>query len=125
MERKGLIRKLSVRITEADHAALSRMAQQFGTKPCRLMRKIICESAGMGPYLLDGELDIFREALRQVRAVGVNLNQLTRAVNAGKTNWSSEDSQTVQATARAIDSLRQELTTIITRSRHRPVKDAA
>jgi hypothetical protein len=75
---------------------------------------------------LEGDLDVFREALRQVRAVGVNLNQLTHAVNAGKTHWSSPgDSETVQATLKAVDSLRHELTSIITRSRNRPVKDAA
>jgi hypothetical protein len=122
MSQHSLTKNLTVRISEADDQALTQYAAKMGeTNRTKIVRKWICERAGLGPYLIGQELDVFREALREVRSVGINLNQLQHAVNSGKVRFPlPEDLQLLQTVLKETQDLRQELQAIIVRSRNRP-----
>jgi nitrogen fixation protein FixH len=121
MSKFSLTKNLTVRISDADDRALAQLAAQAGeTNRTRIVRKLICDAAGSGPYLLESGLQSFRDAVREVRATGVNLNQLVRAVNAGQLRLTSpDDIKLVQAVSGAVEVLRHEINAIILHSRNR------
>jgi hypothetical protein len=120
MPKNCLTKNLTVRISDADDRALAQMAAQAGeTNRTRIVRKLICEAAGSGPYLLESGLQSFREAVREVRSVGINLNQLVHAINGGKVRLAfPEDVDLVRKISGAVDRLRQDINEIILRSRN-------
>ena len=118
-------KKISARIPAADHLALCRFAYQHahGARS-QVIRKFIHEGLGLGPYLIGNDLDSFRAAAREVWSVGINLNQLVRAINTGKVSLvSTQEAKVILATLNAIEALKQEQTLIILRSRNREAKD--
>ena len=121
MPNQALTKILTVRISEADDRALEQLAAQAGeTNRTRLVRKLICEAAGSGPYLLDGGLQSFREAVREVRSVGINLNQFVHAIHGGKVQLAqAHDLELIRDVAGTVEALRREINEIIIRSRNR------
>ena len=97
MTSRRLTKNLCVRISEADDEALLQCAARLGeTNRTKIVRKLICELGGPGPYLLGEDLNALRETVREVRAVGVNLNQLMRSINAGQVSLpTTEDVQLI------------------------------
>lgn len=121
MPKECLTKNLTVRISEADDRALAQMAAEAGeTNRTRIVRKLISEAAGSGPYLLESGLQSFREAVREVRSVGINLNQFVHAINGGKVRLASpEDMNLIRAVSTAVDLMRHDINQIILRSRNR------
>ena len=119
-----LDKTLCVRLSEADDQALAQWAAKLG-EPNRtiIVRRLICELAGSGPYFLGNDLNALREAVRELRSVGVNLNQLMRAINSGKVKLpTKEDIEIVSKVLAATEALRQELNAIILHSRNRGMR---
>lgn len=118
-------KKISVRIPVADHLALLQFASQYAKSQCsQVLRKFIHEGLGRGPYLHGNDLDSFRTAAREVWSVGINLNQLVRAINVGKVKIISEEhGRAIINTQHAIEAIKREQTAIILRSRNRQAKD--
>ena len=114
-------KKISVRIPAADYQSLCQFASLHArSQRSQVIRKFIHEGLGLGPYLLGNDLDSFRAVGREVWSVGVNLNQLVRAINAGKvTSLTLEQVQTILTTVKVIEAMKQEQTAIILRSRNR------
>ena len=108
-------------MSEDDYRALLRWAAQFEIKrPSTIVRKLICEHSGEVPYLVGNDANAFREAVRQLRGVGINLNQLVRAINSGQVRLpSNADMDTVRQALSATDALRKELNAILERSQGR------
>jgi len=121
MTSRSLTKNLCVRISKADDDALLQCAVKLGeTNRTKIVRKLICELSGPGPYLLGNDLNALRETVREVRAVGVNLNQLMRSINAGQVSLpTAENVEMVHKLLALVDAVRREVNMIILRSRNR------
>ena len=72
-----------LRLTEAELARLSAFCAERGLTPSEVLRRLAREAGGSGPTF-DGETRIaIIELIRQMRAIGININQTARAMNAG------------------------------------------
>jgi mobilization protein MobC len=74
---------LQTRLTAEEHAALRRLSAQTGIAASRLSRKAIRELVTGGVDLLNREQQAVLELARQMRLIGVNLNQIARHLNRG------------------------------------------
>ncbi len=74
---------LQIRLTAEEHAALHRLATRTGIRASRLARKAIRELVTGGVDLLNREQQAVLELARQIRLVGINLNQIARHLNRG------------------------------------------
>ena len=75
--------KLRLRLTEDELRGLQQLAAQTGINRCRLARKALRELVTGGVDLLDREQMAVMELARQMRLIGVNLNQIARQINGG------------------------------------------
>jgi len=91
-----------VRLTDAEHGALRSLAQRTGICRSRLARKAIRELVTGNVDLLQHEQQAVLELARQMRLIGVNLNQIARQLNRG-------DGAT-SALAESVEALRERLT---------------
>ena len=84
--RKGpavLSRSRNIRLHHEEDQALIELAADLGQPPSRIIRRLIREAINGGPdYFQDGLLEL-RRMRAELAAIGGNLNQLTRAANAG------------------------------------------
>ena len=69
-----------------DESVLFRMfCEESGLTSSEVLRRLAREAAGFGPTY-DGEMrDAIVEYTRQLRAIGVNINQIARILNSGRT----------------------------------------
>jgi hypothetical protein len=74
-------RRINVRVTDAEHADVGDAAERQGLRPAEFMRR---RSLGirLPPSVADQEA--IADLLNEFNRNGVNLNQLTHAVNAGR-----------------------------------------
>src|SRR5215472_11402706 len=84
-KRAPLNRWVHVRLNAEEESALGQLQSGLGAR-CRseLLRQLIREAVGQGPDLLKPELQAFSEAVRELTALGRNLNQIARALNKGQ-----------------------------------------
>ena len=85
--RKGpavLSRSRNIRLHLDEDQALTELAEYLGQPPSRIIRRLIREAINGGPdYFQDGLLEL-RRMRAELAAIGGNLNQLSRAANAGR-----------------------------------------
>ena len=72
------------RLNPEEKAALKRVAENNNMTVSRLIQKLVRETINKEVDLSPKEMAAFKDAIRQLAAIGTNLNQLTRAVNSGK-----------------------------------------
>lgn len=72
-----------LRLTDAEHGALFALSQRTGICRSRLARKALRELITGNVDLLENEQYAVLELARQMRLIGVNLNQLARQLNRG------------------------------------------
>ncbi|MCO5164541.1 MAG: MobC family plasmid mobilization relaxosome protein [Mesorhizobium sp.] len=100
-ERKG--RTVHVRVTDDEHAAIEGAADAAGMTVSAFFRSLLLEGAGVQPMLTDDDRAILAVLREDMRMIGVNLNQVARALNsgravhAGEITISIENVQRVQA----------------------------
>lgn len=75
--------QLRLRLKPGEKAALDRAAEAERSTPHTLALNAVRRACAL-PTLFGPELDCAREAARQLGAVGRNLNQITRKINAGE-----------------------------------------
>lgn len=76
---------LHTRLSRDESAAFRSFCEENGLTSSEALRRLVRAAAGFGPTY-DGEVrDIIREYARQLRAIGVNLNQIARIMNSGRT----------------------------------------
>ena len=73
-----------VRLTPSEDELFTRFALDNGTDKSKLQRKIIREIITTRPHLLAEEMQIFRDAVRNISGIARNLNQLTKLANSGR-----------------------------------------
>lgn len=100
-KRKG--RTVHVRVTDDEHAAIEAAAGAAGMTVSAFFRSLLLEGAGVQPMLTEDDRVIFAVLREDMRMIGVNLNQVARALNsgravhAGEITISIENVQRVQA----------------------------
>ncbi|TDQ15329.1 plasmid mobilization relaxosome protein MobC [Phyllobacterium brassicacearum] len=93
---------LHTRLSREESALFRAFCAENGLTTSEALRRFVRQAAGFGPTY-DGEIrDAILEYARQLRAIGVNINQIARILNSGRT----PDFPTLQA---GIGRLRKEL----------------
>jgi len=72
-----------LRLTDAEHGALLALSQRTGICRSRLARKALRELITGNVDLLEGEQYAVLELARQMRLIGINLNQIAHQLNRG------------------------------------------
>lgn len=117
----GLSETTRLRLTEAEQKAFIKFADEAGESRARLLRKAVRDMVGLGPDMLRADLESFREAVYQVAAIGRNLNQVARVLNAEIASGEALDLKTLPSAIAdsriAVAALQAQLTRIIEQSR--------
>jgi len=120
MAKSAMHKIFSLRLGDDVDQLLLQLTKTFKTKTRgRMIRKIIIEAAGQGPVLLDDNLDSFREGVRQLAALGRNVNQIARAINSGQAQGCPWDSNLMNAVLRHVADHQRVVADIVMRSRNR------
>ncbi|RBO87700.1 plasmid mobilization protein [Pseudochrobactrum asaccharolyticum] len=75
---------VTLRVSANEHAAIHEAAAKVGMSPSAFMRSTVLEGAGVKPFLTENDRLIFALILEDLRKVGVNLNQISVAINSKK-----------------------------------------
>ncbi|RWP57383.1 MAG: MobC family plasmid mobilization relaxosome protein [Mesorhizobium sp.] len=81
-DRKG--RMVHARVSADEYAAIEKSANAADMTVSGFFRSLIIEGAGARPFLTEEDRLVMALLLEDMRAIGVNLNQVARALNSGK-----------------------------------------
>lgn len=81
-EPKG--RKLTVRVSEAEYAAVEAAANSAGQTTSAFFRSLVLDGAGVRPVFNNEDRAALQLLHEDMRKIGINLNQVARALNAGR-----------------------------------------
>jgi len=73
-----------VRLTQDEDQKFNEYSNKVGVTRSKIQRKIIRELINNELDLVPEEIEVFRDAAKNVAAIGRNFNQLIRAINSGK-----------------------------------------
>jgi len=76
-------RTLHVRVTGEEHAAIEKAAADAGMTVSSFFRSLNLEGAGVRPILTGEDRLVMAALLEDMRMIGINLNQVARALNSG------------------------------------------
>jgi hypothetical protein len=120
MPKVAMHKIFSLRLGDDIDLLLLQLTKTLGTKTRgRMIRKMIIEAAGLGPDLLNDDLDSFREGVRQLSALGRNINQIARAVNSGHAQGCPWDPDLMNAVLQKVADHQKVVADIVMRSRNR------
>ncbi|MGE3365654.1 MAG: plasmid mobilization relaxosome protein MobC [Rhizobiaceae bacterium] len=71
------------RLSADEYAAIEEAAQAAGMTVSAFLRSLLLEGAGVQPMLSEQDRAVMGLLADEMRAVGTNLNQMTRALNGG------------------------------------------
>lgn len=112
-------RSVRVRLSEMEFAALTSFAEDAALPVSEVLRRLAREAGGLGPTL-EGELAVqFKSAVVQLRKVGVNLNQVARALNSGRAPGYEHLRDGIERLARLVALQERDLNGLRTRARVR------
>lgn len=109
----------TIRLTDSEWQALQQIAQQLAVTRHGLIIKILREITTQKPYLWKDDLRAIQEASRQVRSVGVLLNQIARVANTHDEIDERFDANMLGVVLRRVEAVKQALDDCITLSRNR------
>ncbi|MER8524181.1 MobC family plasmid mobilization relaxosome protein [Mesorhizobium sp. M1076] len=81
-DRKGQM--VHARVSADEYAAIEKAAKTADMTVSGFFRSLIIEGAGARPFLGEEDRLVMALLLEDMRAIGVNLNQVARALNTGK-----------------------------------------
>jgi hypothetical protein len=90
-----------IRLSQDEFCAVETAAERAGLSVSAFVRSLSLEGAGLRPFLTETDRAIIGLLARDMRAIGSNLNQVARAINAGRSVGAS-DVANVVADARAV-----------------------
>lgn len=73
-----------VRLSETEFAALSSVASAVDLSVSEILRRLARSYAGLGPSFEGETRQRIRDMTVQMRAIGVNINQVARLMNSGR-----------------------------------------
>lgn len=115
-QRKG--RLINVRVSDAEHSAIEEAAKSAGMSVSAFFRSLLLEGAGVRPILTAEDRLIMAALLEDMRMIGINLNQVTRSLNAGKGVHPSELDINLGNVQRIQAAVMSELRTLSRRAGH-------
>ena len=107
------------RLTPDEDELFSNYASNQGTDKSKLQRKIIRELITKKPHLLSEEMQIFRDAVRNISGISRNLNQLAKLANSGRIPERLFEESYHKHLREEIDGLRQKLDDVIDSTENR------
>jgi uncharacterized protein (DUF1778 family) len=78
---EGKSRALKARVSETEYQAIQRAADDAGLTVSAFLRSLLLEGAGVKPFLTEHDRAVVGLLVEDMRAIGVNLNQVARALN--------------------------------------------
>ena len=121
IEVKTRWRFVKTRLTQTEYMGFVLVLLKLGTTGAWFLRKAVREAIQEGPDLLVQELQVFREAIYQLGAIGRNLNQLLHTIHSGKLTGHSIDAGLLEAIQEKVEKLEDALKTLVIRARRRMV----
>ena len=107
------------RFSATEIERIERAAQAARMTVSGFLRSLTLEGAGVRPFFSDADRAVLSLLLTDVRAVGVNLNQLARARNRGGTGQSQEEKGVIDDVQRVVAIVLFELQAFAARGAHR------
>jgi uncharacterized protein (DUF1778 family) len=83
-------RTLKTRVNDDEFEAIQKAAEKAELTVSAFLRSLLIEGAGVKPFLVDEDRAVIGLLLEDMRAIGVNLNQVARALNSKRTVHPSE-----------------------------------
>ncbi|QPB24455.1 plasmid mobilization relaxosome protein MobC [Rhizobium sp. 007] len=96
-------RTVHVRVSGDEHAAIENAAEVAKMTVSSFFRSLLLEGAGVRPILTGDDRLVMAALLEDMRMIGINLNQVARALNSGRgvhpseLNINLENVQRIQA----------------------------
>ncbi len=90
------------RFSATEIERIEHAAQAAGMTVSGFLRSLTLEGAGLHPFFTDADRAVLSLLLTDVKAVGVNLNQLARARNRGETGQSEEEKGVIDDIQRVV-----------------------
>ena len=118
---KELSRTIGVRLTDAEYERFGVAAKLLGDSRARLLRLAVREVIQQPADLTDKEIAALDEAAHQLKAIGRNLNQITRAVHMGELKEGQVDMVVLAALTQQVKQLDARIAEVIEKSRLRRV----
>jgi len=106
-ERKSKVVHARFGLTE--FSAIEAAAKAAHLTVSGFIRSLVLEGAGVRPFFTETDLAILDVLLAEIRAVGINLNKLTRAANRRETVRPEEERAAVDDVHRSVAALLLEL----------------
>lgn len=75
---------LHLRLSEAEHARFLAAIAPLGHSQSEALRRFVRATAGLGPTFDDDIRSSILTMVRQMRGIGVNINQVARLMNSGR-----------------------------------------
>jgi hypothetical protein len=109
------------RFSATEIERIEQAAEAAGMTVSGFLRSLTLEGAGLHPFFSDADRAVLSLLLADVKAVGVNLNQLARACNRGETGRSQEEKKAIEDVQRAVAIVLFELQAFAARGARRRV----
>ncbi|TCM48361.1 hypothetical protein C8J36_11461 [Rhizobium sp. PP-F2F-G48] len=90
------------RFSTTEIERIEHAAKAAGMTVSGFLRSLTLEEAGVRPFFTDADRAVLSLLLGDVRAVGVNLNQLSRARNRGEAGQSQEEKKVINDVQRVV-----------------------
>ena len=113
---------LRVRLYEDEKEAFARLAESMDVSTSELLRRMVREAVSSGPSLFDDGISGLVDAGNAVSAVGRNINQMTRAINAGRVKLDAKHREEIRQLAAVLLTLKKEIRRLIDKSKKRRIK---
>jgi len=84
IQRKKKDHTVHVRVTADEHAAIEKAAEDADKTVSNFFRSLLLEGAGVRPILTRDDRLVMAALLEDMRMIGINLNQVARALNSGR-----------------------------------------
>src|SRR5262245_26666431 len=110
------VRVAHIRLSEDEFAAIEAAATEASMSISAFVRSLSLEGAGAQPFLNQADRAIIQLLGQDMRAMGNNLNQLTRALNAGRSVDGSHLAGAIDDARAVATTLAAELTTMTKRA---------
>ncbi|WP_246638415.1 plasmid mobilization protein [Rhizobium laguerreae] len=98
-----------MRFSVAEMERIEDAAKRSGLTVSAFVRSLSLEGAGIRPFFTDEDRAILGLLLSEIRTVGVNLNQLARAIGRGRCGIQSRDKDVVAEVHRLLAAVLLEL----------------
>lgn len=110
---------MRTRLSSEEYAAIEKASQEAGMTVSAFLRSLLLEGAGVRPLLAEEDRTVMNFLADQMRAVGTNLNQVTRALNSGGAIRPSDLDANIKEVQIVVAAVLSELRTLAKRAGHR------